>query len=62
MEALAEHVKKFPDQYQRERAEHFGVCKLAIGYALKRLGVTYKKNAAASKSERRRTHRLPEKG
>ena len=61
MKALAQHVKKFPDQYQRERAEHFGVCKSAIGYALKRLGVTYKKNSATPKGERRRTHCLPGK-
>ena len=61
MDALAKHVDDFPDMYQRERAKHFNVCTSAIGYALKRLEITYKKNASSSKSGRRRTHCFPGK-
>ena len=41
MEALKRDVEKHPDAYQYERAKRLGVCKSAIGYAIKRLGVTY---------------------
>ena len=40
---LAADVEKYPDSYQFERAERFGVCQKAIWQALRRLGVTYKK-------------------
>ena len=43
MEALAQDVKTYPDAYQYERAARFGVSQRAIGYALNRLGVSYKK-------------------
>lgn len=55
MEALQTDIKSHPDAYQYERAERLGVSHRTIGYALKRLGVTYKKNPAASKSEFRKT-------
>ena len=45
MEALAEDVKTYPDAYQYERANRLGVSSSGIGHALKRLGVSYKKNA-----------------
>ena len=45
MEGLAEHVEKYPDAQLWERAEEFGVTPQAIFYALKRLGMSYKKNA-----------------
>lgn len=61
MKALEEDMKTYPDAYQYERAARLGVSQRAIGYALKRLGVSYKKNTVASKSERRRTARLPGK-
>ncbi len=54
MEALALDVEKYPDAYQSERAARFGVHQNAICHGLKKLGVSYKKNAAASKGVRRR--------
>jgi transposase len=53
MEALEQDVKTNPDAYQYERAARLGVSQRAIGYALKRLGVSYKKNAVASEDRRR---------
>ena len=41
--ALAEHVKRHPDQTLKERAKHFGVSPACVGYGLKRLGYTRKK-------------------
>jgi transposase len=58
MKALEEDVKMYPDGYQYERAARLGVCQRAIGYALKRLGVSYKKNTVASESGRKRTAAL----
>jgi transposase len=55
METLEKDVKTYPDAYQYERAVRLGVCPRAIGYALKRLGVSYKKNTVTSKSGRKRT-------
>ena len=43
MEALNRDVEQYPDAYQYERAERFGVSRRAIGYALKRLGISRKK-------------------
>ena len=50
MEALKKDVKEYPDRYQYERAEKFGVTQAAIWFALKRLGMSYKKNSVSSKS------------
>ena len=44
MDALAKDVETFPDAYQFERAERLGVDRSCIGYALKRLKISYKKN------------------
>lgn len=49
MEALRKNVKTHPDLYQYERAEQFGVTQGAIWFALKRLGISYKKNSVPSK-------------
>jgi len=54
MKKLAEDVIKHPDSYQYERAMRFKVSTRAIGYALKRLGVSYKKNSKSSESKTRR--------
>ncbi|WP_440865560.1 hypothetical protein [Symbiopectobacterium purcellii] len=35
-------------------AERFGVCQKAIWQALKKLGLTYKKNSTSSESRRKR--------
>jgi transposase len=55
MEALKRDIETYPDAYQHERAARLGVSKAAIWYALKRLGVTYKKNSCAPQSPHRRT-------
>jgi transposase len=57
LSALAKDVKRYPDAYQRERAQRFGVSKFGIYWALKKLGVTYKKNPFGT----RRLTLLPEK-
>ena len=54
MVALARDVVAHPDAYQYERARRFGVSAQGINDALRRLGVTYKKNAHASKDVRGR--------
>ena len=59
MPALKRDVEKYPDAYQYERAIRLGVSKSGIGFALKRLGVTYKKNTHSSQSLRYRTAYLP---
>ncbi|CAK0771903.1 hypothetical protein CCP3SC5AM1_760001 [Gammaproteobacteria bacterium] len=43
MEALKKDIVEFPDAYQYERAERFGVSQRGIGKALKRLGISLKK-------------------
>ena len=55
MEALEQDEKEYTDAYQYERASRLGVCQRAIGYALERLKVSYKKNTVASESGRRGT-------
>jgi transposase len=57
LEALREDVERHADAYQWERAARFGVSIMAICYALRKLGVTYKKNASSI----RRLTLLPEK-
>ena len=44
MEALRKDVEKHPDDYQWERAKRFNVGQSTIFYALKRLGISNKKN------------------
>ena len=58
MEALKRDIEKYPDAYQYERAERFGVTRYGIWHALKRLGVSYKKNPQASQSMSRKAHYL----
>lgn len=48
MLALKKDVEDFPDAYLYERAKRLGVSSSGIYSALKRLGVTYKKNAQSS--------------
>ena len=55
MEALKKDVEVYPDAYQYERAKRFNVSQMGIAHALKRLGVTYKKNPKPSKGESRKT-------
>lgn len=58
-QALAQDVRDYPDAYQYERARRFRVSARGICDALKRLGVSYKKNAGAPESGRRRTTHIP---
>jgi transposase len=51
MEALKKHVEDYPDAYQYERAAFFGVSSTGIFHALRRLKVSYKKNAVPSQSK-----------
>ena len=53
LERLKKDVELYPDAYHYERAERLGVKKSTIGYNLKKLGVTYKKNSNSSKNQRR---------
>lgn len=55
MEALKKDIEAYPDAYQYERAKRFGVSRAGVAHALKRLGVTYKKNPQSSASEFRKT-------
>ena len=59
LEALRKDVIAYPDAYQHERAQRFGVTQNAIFVALKKLPVTHKKNASPPQGGRRRTAYLP---
>ena len=54
MDALKHDVEVYPDAYQYERAKRLNVSARGVGHALKRLGVTYKKNFSASQSQSRK--------
>ena len=54
MAALAQDVESRPDDYQRDRARRLGVDDRAIGYALKRLAISYKKHSAPQSKPRGR--------
>ena len=54
MKRLEKDVRNHPDAYQYERAEKLGVTQSAIYYALKRLGISVKKNSSSPKSRRRK--------
>jgi transposase len=60
-DVLRQDVLDYPDAYQYERAARLRVTQNAIFLALKRLGVTYKKNAAPSQGQRGRSAYLPRK-
>ena len=49
-DALLKDVEQHPDDYLYERAQRFGCSKSGIEAALKRLGVSQKKDLGASKS------------
>ena len=55
MDALKQDILLYPDAYHYERAERLHVSKNGIWHALKRLGVTYKKNSQSSKGRSRKT-------
>ena len=49
-EALLKDVEQYPDDYMYERAQCLGCSKSGIESALKRLGISQKKDLSASKS------------
>ena len=49
-DALIEDVKRYPDDYNYERARRLNCSKTGIFNALKRLGISQKKDFGASKS------------
>ena len=49
-DCLVRDVEKYPDAYQHERAERLGCSQRGISGALKRFGISRKKNASASGS------------
>jgi transposase len=51
-EALARDVEQPPDAYQRERAARLGASQRGVCAALKRLGISRKKNAVAPEGRR----------
>ena len=55
MEVLSRDVEKYPDSFQHERARRLNVSPSGIAWALKRLGVTYKKNPDAPQGRSRKT-------
>lgn len=55
MEALKKDIETYPDAYQYERAKRLNVSRAGVAHALKRLGVTYKKNPKSPPSEFRKT-------
>lgn len=61
MSDLAKDIQKHPDDYLFERAQKFNVHVSTIHYAMKRLGVTYKKNSHAPQSGRKGTYKIPKK-
>ena len=46
--ALACDVRQHPDAYQRERAQRLSCSEKGIGHALRRMGISRKKNTAPS--------------
>lgn len=60
-DALKKDVEMYPDAYLYERAEKFGVTPKGIFDALKRLGITNKKNPESSQSgSRKKIYVLPD--
>lgn len=59
LDVLRRDVLDYPDAYQHERAARLGVAQNAVFLALKKLGVSYKKNTLASQGGRTRTTHLP---
>ncbi len=59
LEVLRQDILDYPAAYQYERAKRLGVAQNAIFLALRKLGVTYKKNSDTSQNGRKRTAYLP---
>ena len=60
-EALINDIEKYPDAYNYERAKRLKVSTSGIYCALKRLGISYKKNAQPPQGQRRKKKKLSRK-
>ena len=60
-EALAQDVKDHPDDYHYERAQRFNCSPTGISKALKRIGISKKKDTWASQSLSTKEGSLPKK-
>lgn len=58
-QALRDDVKQYPDAYQYERAQRLGVSPSAIGYALRRLKISVKKDLQTPKTKTRAKTAIP---
>ena len=59
-ENLIKDIEQFPDSYSYERGERLGMSTSGIRYAIKRLGITYKKNTKSPESRcRKKIYVLP---
>jgi len=56
MEALKVDIEKYSDAYLKERAIRLKVSHSCIWHALRRLGVTYKKNSSSSQGRPRQAY------
>ena len=61
MDVLKKDINTYPDGYLNERAERLGVSRSGIFCAMRRLKVSYKKNAYPSKTRRRTAWYLQKK-
>jgi len=59
MEKLKKDVSEYPYGYQYERAKRLGVGQNAIFHGLKKLGISYKKNASPPKGGRDKAYIIP---
>ena len=57
-EVLMEDIKKYPDAYNCERAHRLNVSTSGIYCAIKRLGISYKKNIQPSQGLRKKKAKL----
>ena len=57
-DVLRADVEKYPDDFQYERAARLGVSESGIWHALRRLKISYKKNAKPSQGVRRKTRSI----
>ena len=54
-ELLRADVQEYPDDFDKERAKHFGVSRSGLRYARVRLKITRKKDNKLYRTQRRRT-------
>ncbi len=57
-EKLLSYIREFPDKTLKEMGKVFGVAHSSIERALKKLSITFKKNPAVQRAQRRSTQRI----